>query len=704
MRPELENIERIERWLDGSLNALEKADFEKQLATDPELREQVMLQQDLVLGIERALLQAKIQAAGARATRGRNFRSWGTWGSAGLGLLIAAAVLFYYYNRHWANAPAAQTDAEHKVDPGARQDGLTLPLQIFSIDAGRDTVIETRSGMVLAVPAGSWQDANGGRIDGKIDFMVREALDRASIIESGLTSRSGRQLLESGGMFRVEALQNGKALAIDPGKHLTAEVPTDSVKPGMHLYTGVRQPDGSLDWQNPIALTHDLIPVDILSLDFYPPHYLDSVGRWGYDSHNKAFTDSLYFSCEYPLSYEQGIESESDASARAQKLDAPPRDTGISDVAPYRTLHLDCALEPARVKAIWSGAFQHTLLATKEFGERMPWIHRTGKEAILDLYVNGLDQRLSTLDSAAAKYLTGKLKKQFMAFAARGDGRVNISSKQARMLGEYYMKKAEAFAEAILKTQTVFWNKQAELDHLAATMGAAHWRDSVNRLSTKTMEEFALNLAEACQQLGIDEKIVNLSGRGAAYQMNIGATGWYNVDRAVMESVDSRMSLDYTDKQTGKRARIAYRPLSVSIGDTANYTRLYVYLLPDKISSFEQMEKVNGAYQAKLNELIRYDLIIVGYRGEKTFYSIKNEVQPGTYPDIRLTAIGKTELDSLLNSERNTQAAQSVQKELDFLQFQARDQRRKDGNRARLELMERLLEFLYPCRVDFQVQ
>ncbi|MDP4149403.1 MAG: hypothetical protein Q8927_02540 [Bacteroidota bacterium] len=698
MRPELENIERIERWLEGSLGAAEKADFDKQMATDPVLREQVMLQQELLLGMERAVLRTKVQAAGVRAARGRNLRSWGSWGSAGLGLLIAAALLFYFYSRHSPKDLSAQSDTEQALHTGARQDGNALPVQIFAIDAGRDTVIETRSGMVLAVPAGSWLDEGGRRIDGKIELLVREALDRASIIESGLTSRNGAQLLESGGMFQVEARQNGKTLSIDSGKGLTAELPTDSIKPGMQLFTGVRQADGSLDWQKPIALTHDLIPVDILSLDFYPPHYLDSVARWGYDAHNKAFTDSLYYSCEYPMTYYYGVESEREASAR----DMPRADSVVSDVAPYHQVQLHCAIQPARVKAIWSDAFQHTLLATREFGQRMPWIHRTQQQAILDLYVNGLDQRLSTLDSAAAKHLTGKLKRQFMTFAARGEGKVNTTSRQAKILGEYYMKKAKVFAEAIRKTQDEFWSKQAELDNLAATMDADHWRDSVNRLNAKIKEEFVLNLTEACRQLGIDEKIANPPGDGAVYQLNIRATGWYNVDRAVMESVDSRISLDYTDKQTGKRARIAYRPLSVTIGDTANYTRLYVYLLPDKLSSFDQMEKAGGLYQAKLNELIRYDLIIIGYEGEKIFYYAQNEVQPGTYPDIHLAAIAKTALDSLLNRQRNIEGARSVQKELYFLTFQARDQHRRDENRARLELKEKLLEFLYPCLVRFE--
>ncbi|TMI71650.1 MAG: hypothetical protein E6H09_12985 [Bacteroidetes bacterium] len=54
--------------------------------------------------------------------------------------------------------------------------------------------------------------------------------------------------------------------------------------------------NGTIDWIDPKPLEHDLLPVDIKSLNFYPPDYLDSLAHWGYDIKNKAFTDSLYYS------------------------------------------------------------------------------------------------------------------------------------------------------------------------------------------------------------------------------------------------------------------------------------------------------------------------------------------------------------------------------------------------------------------------
>ena len=64
MRPELKLIEKIEDFLKGRLSAEEMAAFRKQIAADPELREKVRLQEDVMKGLERASLTQKVKYAG----------------------------------------------------------------------------------------------------------------------------------------------------------------------------------------------------------------------------------------------------------------------------------------------------------------------------------------------------------------------------------------------------------------------------------------------------------------------------------------------------------------------------------------------------------------------------------------------------------------------------------------------------------------
>ncbi len=141
------------------------------------------------------------------------------------------------------------------------------------LDGDNDTVIETNGGMVMYVPANCFVDEKGNPIKGEVELEVKEALNTAEIIKAGLESKSGDRLLESAGMFYVNARKNGKTIHVDPKSGIYIEIPTDEIKPGMQLFEGERKEDGSIDWVNPKALDNFLIPVDIYSLNFYPPGY-----------------------------------------------------------------------------------------------------------------------------------------------------------------------------------------------------------------------------------------------------------------------------------------------------------------------------------------------------------------------------------------------------------------------------------------------
>ena len=150
-------------------------------------------------------------------------------------------------------------------------------------------------------------------------------------------------------------------VAINPAVGLHIELPADTLLPGMKLFKGNRLPDGRIDWVDPKPLEQDLTQVDILSLNFYPPGYLDSLAKWGYDSHNKKFTDSLYYS--FSVLFQNG---EMIKEARYQISDSTPA---------YEHPQQPCGINPAKIKAIWNKKFQDTLLATREFEERLAYIH-----------------------------------------------------------------------------------------------------------------------------------------------------------------------------------------------------------------------------------------------------------------------------------------------------------------------------------------
>ena len=101
-----------------------------------------------------------------------------------------------------------------------------------------------------------------------------------------------------------------------------------------------------------------------------------------------------------------------------------------------------CGIEPSQIKAIWNDKFQNTLLATKEFEERLQVIYASCNSKILNLYLNNMDKNIHEIDLMASKVATGKEKKSFKQFAARKEGKVKMNSSTLKSLNAYYQKKS----------------------------------------------------------------------------------------------------------------------------------------------------------------------------------------------------------------------------------------------------------------------
>jgi len=773
MRTELELIKQIESYLAGELTANEKILFEEQIANDPDLQEAVQLQQQVMQGIERVALKQKVQQAKQQFKRSQYFKYGG---SAGLIIVIIPAIVLYYTTMHHeqqvaiARQPVTDTSTSIYYQPDTGNHASTankplwpnadstLPSQTFLLAASRDTVIETDAGIVLSIPANCFLDDHRQPVTGEVAFTVKEALDAATIMKAGLSSKSGSQLLESGGMFFTDARKNGQALQIDPANGIYTEVPTNTVKPGMQLYTGHPLANGIIDWVYPHPLEHDLVPIDIESLQFYPPGYLDSLERWGYDSHNKSFTDSLYYSLaaifdtsiqvldDYSKSKKNVVRQDAtsltsfpdtttygqrDTTSKPLQMASGkstvtiiqkassltrtgirPTDTTLPNrVITYPNLEhsRSCGINPAKIKAIWNKHFNNTLLSTREFEERVHWIHLAANNDILDLYVNNLDKKLSDIDSMAANRLTGEMKQVFLRFYDRHDGKVNARSTAFRRLRKYYEKKTAVYTQAIIKTQREFWSKQADLDFIASTKRVRHKEDSIGRTSQNFMEELELNIKNAWQQLGYKNTppttsrstILNQESprqpSGKVYRATVTNTGWCNIDRAVYTATANRTTLDFTDPQSAKRATIQYKPALFVVKDATLYDHIYVYLLPNQLSSFMRLTEINGQYKESLNELMQYTLVCIAYKEEQAFfYSLKN-IHAADYPPIALAMISKNELDQQLKNAGGREQALDINWENEYFHFEFIDQKRRKHNKDMELLRYRIVTYFFPC-------
>src|SRR5580658_4602724 len=224
MRPELEQIETIEKYLNGQLSAAERIAFESQLAADPALREAVALQQDIQDALHRISLTAAIKHAKHRLLR----NTWLRRGGFGLGAIIIAITALL-------------------VLTPPRSGPASIPGEVYTIDLTRDTLLTTIHGARIQIPSGSI-DAEGAH---SIRLNIREAYTIADMIRYSLTTQSYGQPLGSGGMIDIQPAPGTTARIVRP---LTIKLPTSRIEENMQLFKGATNDNGKINWTDPKPL------------------------------------------------------------------------------------------------------------------------------------------------------------------------------------------------------------------------------------------------------------------------------------------------------------------------------------------------------------------------------------------------------------------------------------------------------------------
>ncbi|MBS1638004.1 MAG: hypothetical protein JST26_18975 [Bacteroidetes bacterium] len=131
-----------------------------------------------------------------------------------------------------------------------------LEAQEFNLPFNTDTEIVAKEGMKVSIPANAFVTKSGKPVNGRIKFEVKEAFTPQDIVMANLVTKKGKDLLESGGMFYLNATSNNEELVVAEGKKLGIEVPTPTKEKGMELYKGL-QTESGLDWTEPLAMNDD---------------------------------------------------------------------------------------------------------------------------------------------------------------------------------------------------------------------------------------------------------------------------------------------------------------------------------------------------------------------------------------------------------------------------------------------------------------
>lgn len=286
----------IDRYLAGELSNADRIAFEQRLASSEQLQKEVELQQLIQEAAVRASFRTDVQKAARRYRLNRIIK----WGAAGLGVIGIALVSTLWLS---SNQPQKPSASEAPVIATSLMDKLNeesnfaaLPIQYFSVPKEGDVFLSDQS-VLVSIPQNAFLLKNKS-YSGEAIVQFQEALQAHEIVKSGLNTKTGDELLETQGMFFINAFTpEGEKLDINPKVGVYVQVPVDEHKDGMQLWDYVEVKNGKGDWQNPRGLSKIPVPVDMNELDFYPEGFEQELDKLKWNQRKKQ-RDSLYLSFE----------------------------------------------------------------------------------------------------------------------------------------------------------------------------------------------------------------------------------------------------------------------------------------------------------------------------------------------------------------------------------------------------------------------
>ena len=339
---------------------------------------------------------------------------------------------------------------------------------------------------------------------------------------------------------------------------------------------------------------------------------------------------------------------------------------------------------PSSVLAFWNNKFNNTILATREFEERMKEIHKTCDPSVLDIYVKNMNLPLYALDEKVAT----KGYSRFRHFADQQVGAIELKNPHLTALSGFYDKAIEALKRQEKGFRDRENNKRKKWDQLVNDERQKESTRSEDRDDQSLDQEYNLNLKNVEKQLG---RVIGATIHGGGTICNI--------DRYVMESTSARESISMYDPVSGKKAKIQYNDFSFTVANHEEYSQIYAYLFPSKLNSYHRIDGNDGSFNFPLNNAMEYDLVVVGISENGYSYLQSESLKGGDLGELELETVSEKQLDAQIrqmNSKRGIKAF-DVKQELKWLKTEQQnyvEQRRRSDDRKFRNLLR---PKVFPC-------
>jgi len=232
---------------------------------------------------------------------------------------------------------------------------ISQPIQEFSIDNSRDTIITGEDGTALIIPKNIFCDTIGNVITNtKIELV--EAFTLFDMLRNGLSTVSESKPLETDGMIYINARsKSNNNLQLVKGKEIYVETPSLNSASDIETFNGNYKENNIINWNSPKPTNKYLTTLPLKYLNFYPSDY--------------EIKKSNY-----------------------------------------------CGISKNLVRILYSKKFENTLISTKEFETRMQYIHKSCNDELLKLYLTNINLNMWEIDSIAFDMLAKQNNKQATSF------------------------------------------------------------------------------------------------------------------------------------------------------------------------------------------------------------------------------------------------------------------------------------------------
>lgn len=146
-------------------------------------------------------------------------------------------------------------------------DSLRPTTQTFVIKGDQDTLLVGQNGITVIILKNTFVDENGTPAT-TVQLDLVEINSTAEMIKANLQTTAGDRILQTGGMFFIDAKQGNKSLAIAADRAVYVETKSLFKEPKMKIFEGDFDDNGTIDWTGTGGLDNKLLPIPLSLMNF----------------------------------------------------------------------------------------------------------------------------------------------------------------------------------------------------------------------------------------------------------------------------------------------------------------------------------------------------------------------------------------------------------------------------------------------------